>query len=152
MGLGTLQLIPEGTWVRVVGTHSRPFTDLIKYSILPISYRKYDVATKNWLVHFSKLDFIVSAARRFYDYVDWSSLPVDWQLVAAGAQMPSELTIDNSYENPFSVLFVTDDAPIEVVKASYKVLAHKYHPDHGGDHDRMTKLNQAYDEILKHLK
>lgn len=49
----------------------------------------------------------------------------------------------------FSVLFLKDDAPIEVVKAAYKALARMYHPDVGGDEEKMQKLNDAMDRICR---
>ncbi|MGY0196212.1 J domain-containing protein [Leptothrix sp. BB-4] len=47
-------------------------------------------------------------------------------------------------------LFVTPNAPIEVIKASFKVLAQKYHPDRNSssDAERVMKIiNQAWDVL-----
>lgn len=49
---------------------------------------------------------------------------------------------------PHRVLFIAPDAPIEVVKAAYKVLAWAYHPDRGGSEDAMRELNEAYEACL----
>jgi curved DNA-binding protein CbpA len=49
--------------------------------------------------------------------------------------------------NPFSILCVTEDAPLEVIRAAYKALAGIYHPDHGGNEQQMADLNAAYTEI-----
>lgn len=50
-----------------------------------------------------------------------------------------------------STLFVTEDAPPEVIKAAYRVLAMKYHPDNkeSGDSERMKAINAAYDSLKK---
>lgn len=47
------------------------------------------------------------------------------------------------------VLFVTSDAPPEVIRAAYKALAMLYHPDHGGDSERMLELNRAYEHLVE---
>jgi curved DNA-binding protein CbpA len=35
-----------------------------------------------------------------------------------------------------------------VIRAAYKALAMLYHPDLGGDPERMVELNQAYETLL----
>jgi curved DNA-binding protein CbpA len=47
----------------------------------------------------------------------------------------------------YVVLQVHPSAEPEVIKAAYRVLAHKYHPDHGGDPARMAVLNDAWDVL-----
>ena len=48
--------------------------------------------------------------------------------------------------NYYRVLQVQPDAPLEVIKASYRTLMQKlkHHPDLGGDHSNATFLNEAY--------
>lgn len=48
---------------------------------------------------------------------------------------------------PHATLFVTPNAPIEVVRAAYKALAKLHHPDFGGSQERMIAINQAYEAI-----
>ena len=48
----------------------------------------------------------------------------------------------------YSTLFVTPNAPPEVIQAAYRALAKLYHPDFGGDPSRMVELNKAYDELV----
>lgn len=74
-----------------------------------------------------------------------SMLPPDnwyilWQrrVIGASAQPVS----------PYTVLFLLDDAPIEVARAAHRALAKKYHPDReAGDGERMRAINCALDEI-----
>ena len=47
----------------------------------------------------------------------------------------------------YEVLQVHPRAESEVVRAAYRVLARKYHPDHGGDPRRMIALNDAWDVL-----
>ena len=47
----------------------------------------------------------------------------------------------------YEVLQVHPTAEPEVVRAAYRILARKYHPDHGGDARRMIALNNAWDVL-----
>jgi curved DNA-binding protein CbpA len=47
----------------------------------------------------------------------------------------------------YEVLQVNPSAEPEVIRAAYRVLARKYHPDHGGDARRMITLNDAWDVL-----
>lgn len=48
-----------------------------------------------------------------------------------------------------AVLFVTKDAPAEVIKAAHRVLSAKHHPDKGGDEELMKRINAAYQVLQK---
>jgi curved DNA-binding protein CbpA len=47
----------------------------------------------------------------------------------------------------YEVLQVHPRAESEVIRAAYRILARKYHPDHGGDPLRMIALNDAWDVL-----
>jgi curved DNA-binding protein CbpA len=47
----------------------------------------------------------------------------------------------------YEVLQVNPRAEPDVLRAAYRVLARKYHPDHGGDARRMITLNDAWDVL-----
>jgi curved DNA-binding protein CbpA len=47
----------------------------------------------------------------------------------------------------YEILQVHPRAEAEVVRAAYRTLARKYHPDHGGDAVRMTQINDAWDVL-----
>jgi curved DNA-binding protein CbpA len=48
-------------------------------------------------------------------------------------------------DDPYEVLQVDPDAEREVIRAAYRTLALKYHPDvSAGSHDRMAALNHAW--------
>lgn len=49
----------------------------------------------------------------------------------------------------YRVLFVTNDAPPEVITAAYRALAKLHHSDSGGSDERMKVINVAYDRIKK---
>jgi curved DNA-binding protein CbpA len=47
----------------------------------------------------------------------------------------------------YEVLQVHRRAEPEVIRAAYRTLARKYHPDHGGNARRMIELNDAWDVL-----
>ena len=47
----------------------------------------------------------------------------------------------------YEVLQVHPRAEREVIRAAYRILARKYHPDHGGDARSMMALNDAWDVL-----
>lgn len=142
-----LILQQEGNaWVRLLGPNSKPFMEYLKYRV-KVDRRRYDAGTRAWMVHWRELRDVVAVARGYFQQIDWSTLPTEWQMYLAGAEFNAPVNEEIS-ENPFSVLFVTEDAPIEVVKAAYKALVQVHHPDVGGSTAAMTELNQAYEKIL----
>ena len=57
----------------------------------------------------------------------------------------------------YNILGVNQKAPDEVIKASYKALAKKYHPDlYDGDklfaEHKMKEINEAYDILSNEIK
>lgn len=59
-------------------------------------------------------------------------------------------------KNPYSILGVREDASDEQIKAAYRELAKKYHPDNYQDsplkdlaNEKMQEINEAYDEIQR---
>ena len=52
----------------------------------------------------------------------------------------------NNRRNYYRILHVQPEAPLEIIKASYRGLMTKLkaHPDLGGDHDAAVLINQAY--------
>lgn len=55
------------------------------------------------------------------------------------------------YIEATSVLGLEQHCSIEEVEKSYKALASKYHPDKGGSHGDMVKVNEARNFLVSHL-
>jgi curved DNA-binding protein CbpA len=51
---------------------------------------------------------------------------------------------DHSDVDLYEVLLVSRNADVEVIRAAYRVLARRHHPDVGGDQRRMTAINEAW--------
>lgn len=145
-----LKLKKDGDWVRVLNSDAN-MSKFIKHGINPSTYRKFDLETREWRVHYTKIHTLVLLAKRIYVSVDWSHLPEEWQMLAVGAR-----TVNPGAERPpqkstkkgpdsYSALFLLPTAPFCVVKASYKALAMEYHPDRGGDAVKFRKLVDAFD-------
>lgn len=49
----------------------------------------------------------------------------------------------------WKVLGIAKDTPKDQIRAAYRALAVKHHPDRGGDSDRMAEINAAYEEAMK---
>lgn len=49
----------------------------------------------------------------------------------------------------YSTLYVTPNAPKEVITAAYRVLAKIHHPDAGGTNEMMTRINAAYTDLQR---
>lgn len=64
-----------------------------------------------------------------------------------------------SVQDPYKVLGISPTATEEEVKAAYRELAKKYHPDNYADspladlaNEKMQEINEAYDMIIKRLR
>lgn len=62
-------------------------------------------------------------------------------------------------KDPYSILGISRGASEEEVKAAYKELVKKYHPDQYENNplkdvasEKMTEINQAYDEIINNIR
>jgi curved DNA-binding protein CbpA len=47
-------------------------------------------------------------------------------------------------KNHYDTLSVARDAPVEVIRAAYRVLSQKWHPDKGGSAEKMASINEAW--------
>lgn len=53
--------------------------------------------------------------------------------------------------DPYEVLGIRPDAPLEVAEASYRALAKVAHPDAGGSEAKMAELNAAIERVRSEL-
>lgn len=61
----------------------------------------------------------------------------------------SGLSLDSIYDiNVLSVFGLNPGATIDDVKKKFRELAKKYHPDRGGDSDKMIEIIDAYHKLI----
>jgi hypothetical protein len=136
----------------LIHPYNKRFIDFLKFDVKPQSYRRYDPNNRKWSVHLSRLIPVVIAGKSYFDHIDYRSLPSDFQIKLV-AEMKSKasglpkFSVINS--DPYSILFVLPGAPWEVIRAAYKVLASKCHPDHGGSQEDFVRIQKAYETLLK---
>lgn len=49
--------------------------------------------------------------------------------------------------NPYRILGVADNSPLNVCKKAWRALTRKYHPDNGGDAVKFDEVNKALELI-----
>ena len=155
-----LVLTPIDNWVCLRGQTNNSFVSLLKSTVRPISFRKFDVTENCWMVYWTKLREVIDLSRTFYDVIDWSMLPDNWQIFIAGGRIDGNTSVradatTSVLSDYYRMLYVVDNAPMEVVKACYNALVLMYHPDHNagaGDTERFQEVVEAYRKILNHRK
>ena len=55
-------------------------------------------------------------------------------------------------EEYYKLLGVDASSDINEVKRAYRAMAKKYHPDYHPNKTKMVEINEAYSEIMKHLR
>ena len=115
----------------------RWLVDALKAEI-PGHARTYDAAAKSWAVTPA---YAHVATRLMHDVFP------DVEIVDAQAG-PTADRGDHPREAALVILHLRPTAPPELVDAAYRCLARLHHPDAGGDHDAMLRLNQAL-EVLR---
>jgi len=123
----------RANWLKVITPFNRDFIDELKV-IVPSSERNWNPGDKCWLVRDTYLVELAELCNRCFDEVETDLV-----------QAPAVTTDCGSY----AVMFLLPQAPIELIKAAYRILSLAYHPDRGGKTEDMSHLNQAYDEIRK---
>jgi DnaJ-domain-containing protein 1 len=104
---------------------------------IPAYDRTYSPASREWLIDASARDDLemwLDDARAV------CGASVEWQ----PTKHEHTRAKPRNETNAHAVLHLLPSAPPEVVRASYKALAMKHHPDHGGDTEAMQRINAAY--------
>jgi hypothetical protein len=120
-------------------------------SSLPAHARTWSKKKGCWVIVPETLHKVISYSRHIFTKIDANALPIRYQNAIQRALQGGEDTLQYSSEpdSPYSVLYITRNAPDFVVKAVFKALVFEYHPDKGGDPKEFQKVKEAYDEITK---
>jgi hypothetical protein len=72
---------------------------------------------------------------------------IDARIKQLNPQSGSKQSARDSSCDPFVILGVNMDSTKEEVEKAFKEKAFKHHPDHGGTHEDMVRVNAARDAI-----
>lgn len=140
----------------IEGPHNPDFAAALN-SIIPRYDRKYRSGV--WDISDRWFPLIYAAARDYYIHFSCSVAGIDcrkpnpdWDVqwrtyLRAGHGTPTEIQDELGRDSARGRLFVTADAPQEVVTAAYRALAKMHHPDKGGDEEEFKAIDKAYKEI-----
>jgi hypothetical protein len=103
---------------------------------VPSSTRQWVAEEKIWVVGRAYTDSALEILRGYFKVQEESARP-------GHEHSPSPK------EELYAVLFLRPDAPRELLPVVYRQLAKLAHPDHGGDEERMKRLNAAYERLTK---
>jgi hypothetical protein len=119
-------------------------------SFIPVPQRSYDPTTKQWTVDESATDrvhrWLNYATANLRAQVEWLDAG-DYEESEAGWPPPPPRRPRPSTDDAFKALFLQPSAPPELVRAAFKCLATLYHPDKGGDEEKMKAINAAYKQL-----
>ncbi len=127
--------------VKIFAADTNAFTYAISElkGIIPVAFRNYEPAAKTWMItDWGCLDEWLDELRSVY------AVETEYDNEQPSQKPPQP---PQSIASPSATLYLLPNAPLEVVKASYKALAKIHHPDAQGDSEKMIRINRAY-EIL----
>ncbi len=137
---------PEGfrvTMKRLTRDNFGDAIDTLKRSVPP-NLREFEPDSKTW--------FVSTAGRTYLDA--WlghmsvaHSASVEWLSTDETSSDTHERAHPPAKVDAYTTLYLLPDAPVEVVRAAYKALAIKHHPDLGGDVRAMQNINAAYKQL-----
>ena len=121
------------------------FTDAIQglKENVAACFRSYDSDTKQWR--------ITDGGRESFDnwvhFMQVCHSPSFEYAKAKTKGAPPRSPPAPSRAELYATLYLLPDAPQIVVKSSYRALAQLHHPDAGGTHEAMLKINKAYERL-----
>jgi hypothetical protein len=128
--VASLRMVAANNLMHLECGYNGAFIDTLKKSI-PTKKRYYDAGDQTWYIVSDQLDKLCIILDQYFDETILLDFPA---LVGA--------------EDDWAAMYLLKDAPVEVVRAAYRALAQLYHPDKGGDAEKMTKLNTAYKNLM----
>jgi len=128
--------------VEIKGPYNEDFKEALKQHI-PWQFREWRPEKKVWWVRSDYIADAITICNHYYDHVVRSSYEHEEKPPPPPPKRPSS----KQYKGPHATLYLLPEAPTEVVKAAYRALSKKLHPDLGGSNGEMQELNRAYKEI-----
>lgn len=130
----------DDSW-RVTFPFDRDVVESIKHLVPPHS-RTYDPDERAWYV-----------APRYGDSIRklLHSVFVDVEIDEEETYYSPPPPPSTPRHTEYTVLHLQPTAPKELVESTYKCLSRLYHPDRGGDTEKMTELNEAVSTLRRRL-
>jgi len=132
---------------------NKALVEFLRYSVKQ-SLRYYEEGA--WYIHVSQALSLSQLAYATQGQLNYAALPADIQMRIAeekvywrrGSPTPEWRALEGvSKAQAYEQLYLTPDAPEEVVKAVWRTLAKMHHPDRGGDEETFKKLQEAYEKV-----
>jgi hypothetical protein len=130
-----------GCGVKIFAADTNAFTYAISElkGIIPVAFRNYDPTKKTWIItDWECLDEWIGELRSVYE------IETEYD-----NEQPNRPPPPQSIASPFQTLYLLPNAPMEVVRASYKALAKIHHPDARGNSEKMIEINRAYETLTQ---
>jgi hypothetical protein len=103
--------------------------------------RSWNKTRKLWIIEETYVPVALEIAKRYFRGVELNRRAEQHQHTHSEQHYRSD--------NVHAVLHLLPTAPSELVKAAYRALSMLYHPDRGGDVQKMQALYAAYEKITK---
>jgi hypothetical protein len=115
--------------------------------------RSYEPTTRKWCID-------EDAYAQLFQWLDYAHAElgarVEWQTSSDRKREkppePPPPPPRQKASDPFAVLHLRETAPDFLIRAVYKCLSRQLHPDAGGSHEEMVKLNAAYARLAQGQK
>ncbi len=137
---------PSGWYATFKGGDFRLCVETLK-SFLPPHSRAYNPTTRAWFIdetaEASFHKWLAYARTNLGCRVEWVATDETNSDAHERARKPHTSAKVDAY----TTLFLLPDAPVEVVRAAYRALAMKHHPDLGGDVRAMQTIIAAYEQL-----
>jgi len=137
----------SGYHVTFRGGNFSPCVSTLKEFIHAYS-RSYEPTTRRWFVD-------EDAYAQLFQWLDYAHAElgarVEWQTPNQRKEQPKPSPRQKA-SDPFAVLHLRETAPDFLIRAVYKCLSRQLHPDAGGSHEDMVKLNAAYAQLAQGQK
>lgn len=94
------------------------------------------------------LDHLIRRVRELDREIDSRAMAILDRLIAIKAQQTQRrVFLDSPVACHYTTLGLSLDASLDEIRAQYRRLAMKYHPDRGGDTRKMQAITEAYRAI-----
>ncbi len=123
--------------------YDREWVSLVKATV-PAESRDWDPARREWAIWPPFGAAVIQLTRAtFPDVVGPGP--------SHGGGTSREAPPDRNTSDAFVVLHLRETAPVELIEASYRVMARLHHPDVGGTEAQMKQINAAYDALKERV-